>query len=104
MGSSDVQAWSFGPNVPNPVQLSTTIPVTLSESALLDITIADASGRIVSRPASQLYGAGEHKIVLSSTDLPVASGMYLVSMTATDPATDSLLWLSPKPIEIAVMR
>ena len=104
VGSSDVQAWSFGPNVPNPVQLSTTIPVTLSESALLDITIADASGRIVSRPASQLYGAGEHKIVLSSTDLPVASGMYIVSMTATDPATGSLLWRSPKPIEIAVMR
>jgi hypothetical protein len=104
VGSSDVQAWSFGPNVPNPVQLSTTIPLTLSESALVDITIADASGRIVSHPATQLYSAGEHKIVLSTNDLPAASGMYLVTMTATDPTTGSLLWRSPKPVEMAVMR
>lgn len=103
--SMDAGGWSFGPNAPNPVTESTVIPVALATAALIDITLTDETGREVSRPiASRLFAAGQNLVTLHRTDLPLASGIYRASITATDPGSGALLWRSPKPLAIAVVR
>lgn len=105
VGSNGQMSWSVGPNVPNPVEHSTSIPVVFAESAIVDVEISDVSGRVISRPiSSRLFGAGAQSIALSGDALPVSSGMYFLSLTAADPTTGSILWRTPVPLEIAVMR
>lgn len=97
--------WSFGPCVPNPMQDGTSLPITLPTAAVLDLAISDMSGRVVAHPiAGALFAAGDHALTLPQSQLPSTSGMYLASLVAYDPTTGGMIWHTPKPVMIAVIR
>jgi len=76
---------SFLPNYPNPVRASTTIPFTLAERSQVKMEVFDIIGRRVATLVDASYPAGAHSIQWDGTTRgrqPVASGVYLVRMTA----------------------
>lgn len=68
------------PNRPNPFSPSTTIAFELGQSALAQVRIFDASGRLVAEPVHQTLAAGVHRFEWSGVDRQghrLPSGIYL---------------------------
>ncbi len=63
---------------PNPAHNHATVSFTIAESELVEFTIMDISGRVVSRPAAQAYESGSHEIEMPLTELQ--SGIYLLQV------------------------
>ncbi|HHP7238387.1 nidogen-like domain-containing protein [Longibacter sp.] len=79
------RATAFLPNYPNPVRESTTLPFTLAEPSRVTIEVFDIIGRRVAELVDSTYPAGSHSIQWNGETRgrePVASGVYLVRMTA----------------------
>ncbi len=68
-------------NYPNPFNLATTIPYTLSELRTVTLRIHDFAGQVVRELVSGRVEPGRHEVVWDGRDdagAPVASGVYLV--------------------------
>lgn len=101
------QGWSLGPNQPNPFFETTTVPMTLPTSAIVNVAVYDVTGRTIAIPiANKLLPAGTQLVTLDANSLqgpstmPV-SGTYFLRVTATDPTTGELLWQSAEPVTLA---
>ncbi|MDZ7330494.1 MAG: M20/M25/M40 family metallo-hydrolase [candidate division KSB1 bacterium] len=72
-------------NFPNPFNTSTTILFHLSQPSEVRLTIYDLLGREIKMLAKGKFDKGEHKVIWQGDDeisQPVASGIYLVRMSA----------------------
>jgi len=99
---SGAQGWSLGPNQPNPFFESTTVPMTLPTSAIVNLVVYDVTGRTVAIPiANKLLPAGSQFVTLDANAFKAAAGTYFLRMTATDPTTGELLWQSAQPVMLA---
>jgi hypothetical protein len=67
---------------PNPVRSESTIEYTMSQSANVEITLVDASGKEVARLYSGIQTAGQHILNVDAKDL--ASGVYQVVLRSGD--------------------
>jgi hypothetical protein len=68
------------PNYPNPFNPSTTLHFSLIESAIIDISIYDVSGRLVHETKLGHHSAGEHRINFDASMLN--SGLYVYKLRA----------------------
>jgi len=72
---------------PNPLNdASTTLVFELAEPGPLRLTVHDASGRIVARPAEGNFPAGRHTVPWAARDPsrnPLANGIYFVRLQTT---------------------
>ena len=71
-------SYSLEKAYPNPFNPSTTIGYALSNSANVDITVYDISGRVVENLVSGYKTSGSHEIVLIASSM--ASGFYFVQL------------------------
>lgn len=72
-------------NFPNPFNASTTILFHLGKPSQVRLTIHDLLGREIKILANGKFDKGEHKVIWQGDDeisRPVASGIYLVRMSA----------------------
>jgi hypothetical protein len=77
-------------NYPNPFNPSTTIRYDLSESAFVDLSVFDASGREITTLVSGMRNAGQQSASwngLDSRGSQVPSGLYLCVMSTRSVAT-----------------
>ena len=75
------------PNYPNPFNPITTLHYDLPEDAMVNITIYDMMGRIVSNLVSSQQNAGYKSIqwnATNNTGQPVSAGLYLYTIQAGD--------------------
>lgn len=79
----------LGQNYPNPVSVSTTIPVTLSESGEVTLTLEDVLGRSVKTIFSGTMTLGSHNVSLSSASL--APGVYRYTIRTRTESDSRLL-------------
>ena len=80
-------AFSLYNNYPNPFNPMTTIRYNLPEDALVNITIYDMMGRVVSNLVSSQKNAGYKTIQWNATNdagQPVSAGLYLYTIQAGD--------------------
>ena len=63
---------------PNPFNPSTTINYSLRETGVVNVTIYDITGRVVSRLVSEQKLPGNHSVVWNGDIHP--SGMYFVKL------------------------
>jgi flagellar hook assembly protein FlgD len=73
------------PNHPNPFNPVTTLQYDLPEDALVNITIYDMMGRLVSNLVSSQQNAGYKSIQWNATNnagQPVSAGLYLYTIEA----------------------
>jgi hypothetical protein len=90
---SDASEWKIEPNFPNPFRDNTEITIETPRQAIVDLTIFDAMGRVVSSPYKhQLLDKGFYNVGIGSHELGASSGVFFYMMTATDPETGNLLW------------
>jgi hypothetical protein len=90
---SDASEWKIEPNFPNPFRDNTEIAIETPRQAIIDLTIFDAMGRVVSSPYKhQLLDKGFYSVGIGSHELGASSGVFFYMMTATDPETGNLLW------------
>ena len=78
-------AFSLYNNYPNPFNPMTTIRYNLPEDALVNITIYDMMGRVVSNLVSSQKNAGYKSIQWNATNdagQPVSAGLYLYTIQA----------------------
>jgi flagellar hook assembly protein FlgD len=69
------------PNYPNPFNGSTRIGFFLEKAAETELSVLDASGRVVSVLAQGRLSAGRHEVAWDASDRSgraVSSGVYLV--------------------------
>ena len=74
-------------NFPNPFNPITSLRYDLPEDALVNITIYDMMGRVVSNLVSSTQNAGYKSIQWNATNnigQPVSAGLYLYSIEAGD--------------------
>ncbi len=64
----------------NPIYKSGVLSFTLPKASDVDITLYDATGRMVSKLASGKFSAGSHTVTLNASKL--ANGVYFVHMKA----------------------
>jgi hypothetical protein len=76
---------ALGQNIPNPFNPTTQIPFTLAQAGEVSVRIYDVRGALVATPHSGELGAGVHSVNWDGRDnsgRPVASGMYVYTLTA----------------------
>jgi N-acetylmuramoyl-L-alanine amidase len=66
-------------NFPNPFNPTTTIQFSVPEAMMVDITVYDLTGRIVTQLTSRDYQAGVHTVQFNAGAL--SSGVYIYRMT-----------------------
>jgi len=71
--------YTVSPAHPNPFNATTTISVSLPESADLMVSIYNVSGQQVAEPANGQFSAGSHMLTFDASNL--ASGLYFVRAT-----------------------
>ena len=71
-------AVELGSAYPNPANESTNIPVSLSQSAFVTLTVFDLLGRKQKVVDARLRPGGEHHVFVRTDDLP--SGVYIVRL------------------------
>jgi len=79
--------FTLHPPYPNPFNPVTTIRYDLPEDALVNITIYDMMGRVVSNLVSSKQNAGYKSIQWNATNnigQPVSAGLYLYTIEAGD--------------------
>lgn len=88
VGVADIpDEFSLAQNYPNPFNPTTTIHFEIPEASEVDIRIYDIRGTLVKTLASDHREAGRYQIVWDATNMSgtdVASGVYLIRMTAGD--------------------
>lgn len=67
---------------PNPFNPATTLSFTLPVSARAEISIYDATGRLIESLAGASFEAGTHQISFNASHLP--TGIYLARLSAND--------------------
>jgi hypothetical protein len=77
-----LQAADVGSVRPNPSTGGASIPLTLSQEAMVEAVLYDVLGRRVALLASGRYAAGRHVLTLDGSALPV--GVYVVRVVAGD--------------------
>ena len=79
------QGFELDQNFPNPFNPVTTLRYDLPEDALVNITIYDMMGRVVSNLVSSQQNAGNKSIQWNATNYqgqPVSAGLYLYTIQA----------------------
>jgi Secretion system C-terminal sorting domain/FG-GAP-like repeat len=71
--------YGMNPIYPNPFNASTTITVTLPESADLTVNVYNVTGQQVAELANRQYSAGSHNLTFDASGM--ASGLYFVRAT-----------------------
>ena len=74
-------------NYPNPFNPVTTLQYDLPENALVNITIYDMAGRVVSNLVNSQQSAGFKSVSWNATNdngVPVSAGLYLYTIQAGD--------------------
>ncbi len=71
--------YSMSPAYPNPFNPTTTVSVSLPETARLKVSVLNILGRKVAELADGSFSAGEHNIVFDATRL--GSGLYFIHAT-----------------------
>ncbi len=82
-GAADVvmpASFELGEPYPNPFNPSTTVNVSLTESASLQVVVYDLQGRQVASLANGSFGAGNHSFSFNADGL--ASGVYFLQANA----------------------
>ena len=82
---TNVTSFQILPNYPNPFNPVTTLHYDLPEDGLVNITIYDMMGRVVSNLVSSQQRAGYKSIqwnATNSTGQPVSAGLYLYTIEA----------------------
>ena len=79
-GETVPERFELGQNYPNPFSGRTTIPVSLPEAGLVQVTVYDSGGREVGRVIDAVLRAGTHLVDWRADGLP--SGSYTVVMRA----------------------
>jgi Secretion system C-terminal sorting domain len=80
-------SWELYPVYPNPFNPSTHISFTLAASADVKIQVFDLLGRRVATLVDEMRIAGSHSTIwngLNHSEIPAASGIYFIQMTAGD--------------------
>ncbi len=78
-------SFSLGDNYPNPFNPSTEIEYSVASASIVNLSIYDASGRLVKTLVSGLHEPDQHKVVWDGTNengTSVAAGMYFYKITA----------------------
>jgi flagellar hook assembly protein FlgD len=73
------------PVAPNPFRLKTSVHFTLAEQGPVNLSVYDASGRLIAHLADGPFEAGAHSVSWEGRDAkgnPVATGIYFYRMTA----------------------
>ena len=86
-GSLGPESYTLHQNYPNPFNPITTISYDIPEDALVNITIYDMMGRVVSNLVSSQQNAGYKSIqwnATNNTGQPVSAGLYLYTIQAGD--------------------
>ena len=81
------QGFALEQNFPNPFNPFTTLRYNLPEDALVNITLYDMMGRVVSNLVNSQQNAGYKSIQWNATNnigQPVSAGLYLYSIEAGD--------------------
>ena len=77
--------FTIGQNYPNPFNPTTRIDYGIPEESMVDITIYDMMGRVVSKLVKSRLGAGYHSVTWDATNNagdPVSAGMYFYTVQA----------------------
>jgi hypothetical protein len=77
--------YSLSDNYPNPFNPTTTIGYSIAQPGMVNLTIYDASGRLVKTLVSENMGMGEHEVMWNGTNnagSEVSAGMYLYKVDA----------------------
>ena len=77
--------FTIGQNYPNPFNPTTRIEYGLPKESMVDITIYDMMGRVVSKLVKSRLGAGYHYVTWDATNNagdPVSAGMYFYTVQA----------------------
>lgn len=67
---------------PNPVSTETSLDYSLSENANIEITLVDASGKVVANLFNGMQTAGQHILNINAKEIP--SGVYQVVLRSGD--------------------
>ncbi len=70
----------IGQNFPNPFNQSTTINLSLTKNANVQIIIYNLLGQIVDNPVNSNYATGNHLFTIYANDLPNGIYTYLVTI------------------------
>lgn len=73
---------SLGQARPNPVSTESVMEYSLSESANIEITLVDASGKVVANLFNGMQAAGAHMLNIDAKSIP--SGVYQVVLRSGD--------------------
>jgi hypothetical protein len=74
------EEFGIGNNYPNPFAASSVVPITLSESANVKLTLFDLLGSEVATLVDERLSSGHHDVVVRSDGL--APGVYLLKLEA----------------------
>jgi uncharacterized protein (DUF362 family) len=77
-----VSSFELSQNYPNPFNPTTTISYSLPAASMMNVTVYDINGRVVSTLVDGFVNAGTHQFVFDASNL--SSGTYFYSMTAGD--------------------
>ena len=69
-----------GQNVPNPFNQTTTINLSLSTTANVQIIIYNSLGQIVSKSTNSIYSTGNHSLTISADNLQNGIYTYMVTI------------------------
>ncbi|MCY3595073.1 MAG: T9SS type A sorting domain-containing protein [Bacteroidetes bacterium] len=72
-----IETITVGQNFPNPFQMGTAIPISLTEPGLVEITIYNITGR-KAQSIRETLSAGEHVVWITTTGLASGSYRYVV--------------------------
>ncbi|MFH1252073.1 MAG: T9SS type A sorting domain-containing protein, partial [bacterium] len=73
-----VEGFHLGEVFPNPFNATFTIPLTLSKSSPVKLTLCDLNGKVVKIIENSFKPAGEYRIAVDCSDL--GSGIYFVQL------------------------
>jgi hypothetical protein len=77
--------FALGQNYPNPFNPTTTIPLTLNQTAFVNIKVYSLLGQEIATLVNGRKDAGRYAIAFDASRLP--SGVYFYKLTATGPGT-----------------
>ncbi len=78
--------FKLGQNFPNPYQEETTVPFTLTQSALVQLDLFDLEGKRVATVSKGTLAAGAQQVDLHMKDLGLTSGNYVYQLQVVNDA------------------
>lgn len=84
--------WHIGSPYPNPASEQVTLPIDLVNAGDVTIQIQSITGQTIYQMQRSL-SAGAHQISISSNQLPLAAGVYMISATVNgETQVQQLIW------------